>query len=58
MIKDLCGIPLIVVVEGTLHDIIKYFRKKQSVAALHMSNAQTPYCTKIIEYIAVKSEKD
>ena len=52
------ALPLTAIVEGILHGIVKYFRKRRQMAEVHMANnPNTPYYEKIFKYMNEKMEK-
>ena len=52
------ALPLTAIVEGILLGTVNYFRDRRELAVNHiMSNPNTPYCSKIMKYIADKMNK-
>ena len=51
VIRGLRGLPLVAIVEGILHGLVRYYRKRRSLAVAHSNSVQTPYCVKMYEHL-------
>ena len=52
------ALPLTAIVESIFLGTVKYFRDRRQMAEMHMmNNPNTPYCLKVMKYMADKMEK-
>jgi hypothetical protein len=52
------ALPLTAIVEAVMHGTIRYFKERRQRADMHiMNNPSTPYCERIMHYMADKIEK-
>jgi hypothetical protein len=51
-------LPLTTIVDGIFLGTVTYFRDRRRLAEMHMINQpNTPYCSKVMKYIADKKDK-
>ena len=52
------ALPLTAIVEAVFHGTLRYFRERHELAKKHIEdNQNTPYCSRVMEYMAKKIEK-
>ncbi len=56
VLRKLRPLPLIAIVEGIMHRTMMWMRTRRAAALQQMSNAQTPFCKKMAEYLQEKAE--
>ena len=58
MLRGNRALPLTAIVEAVFHGTLRYFRDRHELAKKHIiDNQNTPYCSRVMEYMAEKIEK-